>query len=494
MWYLDDGHLVGKTPQLLKCLDLIHNFGPSLGLHLNLSKCVAFGQQKDSFPREIIRASDGLLVLGAPMGSDNFVTLKVSGIVDKASSLMRKTKEIEDPQMELLLLRCCTGSAKLIYWLRNCVPEVIKDQILLFDNAIDQSLQHILGVPIHDQDRLKIHLPLSMGGLGIAKASLVANAAFVSSVASSWMLQPNSSPRKGFQEACNIITSSGMTTPTLPNKSSSSIVSPSSFQTKEFAQNKFMLSINSDIRQKSISNADMRQAIIFNGRTCKGSNYWLTSPPDLRSRSIIDAAPFRLLLKYSIGMPLFDGPLKCPDCGSLQDKFGHHALSCRVGSVAIDKHNSIVRAIFSHMKQAKISCSMEAFNPMSDSRQRPGDIHMSDFDNFGDAFFDVSVINICADSYVTRAAKGVLEGSSIRYDAKMKKYPDLGPRFKPLVLESTGGWHKLSFNYLRTLADHIASRTNKLASEALNSLLCATSFCLQRHQGTMLVRRCLGLS
>jgi hypothetical protein len=57
---------------------------------------------------------------------------------------------------------------------------------------------------------------------------------------------------------------------------------------------------------------------------------------------------------------------------------------------------------------------------------------------FGDAFFDVSVINICADSYVTRAAKGVLEGSSIRYVAKMKKYPDLGPRFKPLILKSTG--------------------------------------------------------
>jgi hypothetical protein len=83
-----------------------------------------------------------------------------------------------------------------------------------------------------------------------------------------------------------------MTVPTLPNKCSFSIVSPSSSQTKEFAQNKFKLSINSDIRPKSITNAHMRQAIILNGRTCKGSNYWLTSPPDLRSRSIIDAAPF----------------------------------------------------------------------------------------------------------------------------------------------------------------------------------------------------------
>ena len=255
-----------------------------------------------------------------------------------------------------------------------------------------------------------------------------------------------------------------------------------------------MFTINAKFRDEVLLNSDLTQAIIMNGRTCTGANYWLTSSPDPRSRSVIDAAPFRLLLKYSIGMPLFAGTLKCPDCGSLQDNFGHHALSCRVGSVSIDKHNSIVRAIFTQMKQAKISCSMEAFNPMNDSRQRPGDIHMADFDSFGDAFIDISVINMCADSYASRASKGILEGSSIRYDAKMKKYPDLGPRFKPLILESTGGWHRYSFNYIRTLADHIAARTNKSANDALNSLLTATSFCLQRHQGTMLVRRCLGLN
>jgi hypothetical protein len=33
-----------------------------------------------------------------------------------------------------------------------------------------------------------------------------------------------------------------------------------------------------------------------------------------------------------------------------------------------------------------------------------------------------------------------------------------------MILESTGGWHKLSFNDIRTLADHIASRTNNIES------------------------------
>jgi hypothetical protein len=45
--------------------------------------------------------------------------------------------------------------------------------------------------------------------------------------------------------------------------------------------------------------------------------------------------------------------------------------------------------------------------------------------DFNDNFF-------CAQSYVSRAAKGQLEGSRIRYDQKMKKYLDLGASFKPL--------------------------------------------------------------
>ena len=78
---------------------------------------------------------------------------------------------------------------------------------------------------------------------------------------------------------------------------------------------------------------------------------------------------------------------------------------------------------------------------MKDNRERPGDIYMPEFDVYGDAYFDVSVISICAESYVSRAAKGQLEGRKIRYKQKMDKYPEWGSRFKPLVFESTGGWH-----------------------------------------------------
>jgi hypothetical protein len=44
------------------------------------------------------------------------------------------------------------------------------------------------------------------------------------------------------------------------------------------------------------------------------------------------------------------------------------------------------------------------------------------------------------------------KGSNVRYLEKRKKYPDLGPKFKPLVIESTGGWHNYSMDYLKSIA------------------------------------------
>ncbi len=211
-------------------------------------------------------------------------------------------------------------------------------------------------------------------------------------------------------------------------------------------------------------------------------------------KTVIDPASFRSLLKFSVGIQLFSGNHNCPDCGTAQDNFGYHATSCKVASGAIDKHNSIVESIFLNMRSAAINCSKESVNIGDDSnRQRPGDVYMPDFDIYGEAYFDVSVINPCATSYINRASQGILEASKIRYDQKTAKYCDLGPKMKPLVVEATGGWHPYSFNYLKTISEHIATRTNKCVTATLNLLLTEASFCLQRHQGNMLVRRCLGL-
>ena len=75
----------------------------------------------------------------------------------------------------------------------------------------------------------------------------------------------------------------------------------------------------------------------------------------------------------------------------------------------------------------------------------------------------------------------------------MTKYPDLGSRFKPLVVESTGGWHPYSMGYLKQIAEQIAAHSRLSTADALNTLPTFASCRLQRHQGAMFVRRYLGL-
>jgi hypothetical protein len=58
----------------------------------------------------------------------------------------------------------------------------------------------------------------------------------------------------------------------------------------------------------------------------------------------------------------------------------------------------------------------------------------------------------------------------------MKKFPDLGPRFKPLVVESTGGWHRYSMDVLKIIAGLIASRCTTKVSDVLNNVLKGCSF------------------
>ena len=153
---------------------------------------------------------------------------------------------------------------------------------------------------------------------------------------------------------------------------------------------------------------------------------------------------FRFLLKYSVGYSLMAAPKACPECSKLMDVFGYHALSCRQKSSGIHRHNSIVLSIVKHMKAANLSWPVEECNPMNDTRERPGDIYIAEFDSLGhgpgDAFFDISVIHICAESYIRRASVGQL--SKIRYNEKILKYPDLESPWLLNLLGVGNGWYE----------------------------------------------------
>ena len=61
VWYLDDGTFIGPRSSMVSLIDRFQQLGPTLGLHLNLSKCEIFwpsgGQSFPEFPPEMCRLS-----------------------------------------------------------------------------------------------------------------------------------------------------------------------------------------------------------------------------------------------------------------------------------------------------------------------------------------------------------------------------------------------------------------------------------------------------
>jgi hypothetical protein len=113
----------------------------------------------------------------------------------------------------------------MIYWLSACDPAIIHDQIKEFDNIIDSSLQHIIGIPVYHNDRLTMHVPLSRGGLGIAIATFLAECiCFISR--SYFNLQANMLPRASFSTARAKIIDNGVPVPLLIINEQPTVVSP----------------------------------------------------------------------------------------------------------------------------------------------------------------------------------------------------------------------------------------------------------------------------
>ena len=120
-------------------------------------------------------------MLGAPVGNLSFSQSTVSLKVKEIDNLFSKLGSLEDPQVELALLRSCFGIAKFGFILRTCDPATNGDVFASFDNAQCRALSNLTGSSISTSDPRWIlaSLPVSLGGVGLRSAALHAPAAFV---------------------------------------------------------------------------------------------------------------------------------------------------------------------------------------------------------------------------------------------------------------------------------------------------------------------------
>ena len=104
------------------------------------------------------------------MGPPSFCNAALLKRVEKVSNYLKKLPDLQDSQSETTLLRHCLSFPKILFSLRTCPPEFIKQATDTFDAQIRDTLADIVGGPLPEWSWRKASLPCSLGGLGLRNA------------------------------------------------------------------------------------------------------------------------------------------------------------------------------------------------------------------------------------------------------------------------------------------------------------------------------------
>ena len=195
-WYLDDGVVAGPSTSVQHVVCLLQDLGPSLGLHLNPSKCELFGQGDLSvFPSQMNKScTPNLIILGAPIGEVAFCSSFIASKRAAASTLLSSLVKLGscDPQMiALILLRMCGGFTKLVHVARSTPPSQALDELHAFDEQVRCTFTECQAIDTTDSSWIQAQLSLSRGGLGLRSLANHSNAAFIASISTAGLASPS---------------------------------------------------------------------------------------------------------------------------------------------------------------------------------------------------------------------------------------------------------------------------------------------------------------
>ena len=126
--------LCGSPDDLGRAIDIIDSIGPSLGLSLNLSKCLLYCPEDAppaTFHPDVPITTDGFSLLGAPIGPPEYC-------LQYACNKAKKALDLQDSQMEFTLLRSSWSFPKLSYLIRTTPSLFISDALSHFDTKVKE--------------------------------------------------------------------------------------------------------------------------------------------------------------------------------------------------------------------------------------------------------------------------------------------------------------------------------------------------------------------
>ena len=179
---------MGSEDDLIRPWDLLCQLGPDRGLHVRVDKCDLWSTvDLDRLDIRIKRNDiSGLEVLGAALGTPEFVCMKLKAKIGKIGVLFEKLNYLDDPQCALGILRHCIGSHKMVYSLRCQTPTspVIKS-LKEFDAVQREKFENTIGNVLPEESWTQATLPITFSGLVVCQCQDQYKASYVDSVLSS---------------------------------------------------------------------------------------------------------------------------------------------------------------------------------------------------------------------------------------------------------------------------------------------------------------------
>jgi len=181
-WYLDDGTLCGSPSALEEVLSLLVAELSKMGLTLNLDDVSTplTGTLLSQIP--LISSADGIVVLGVPVGSPDFIHRQVGEVVQGMQTMLGRLPQLQPSFARFLLLRECLGPCKVNHLLRSLEfshgLRLARETTSIVRGALDE----ILGSPCSD---LQFQLACSnvrQGGMGLRSPMLTHIPAMLSSI------------------------------------------------------------------------------------------------------------------------------------------------------------------------------------------------------------------------------------------------------------------------------------------------------------------------
>ena len=456
-WYLDDGTFVGKVEELEQVLDILVREGPARGLVLSTTftspdnpKTTVWCKEADECPAALsARGSvwieeEGIVLLGAPIGSKEFVEREVRRKVEKVREVTELLPLLQDPHTEFVLLRCCLSLPKFSFVLRTTDTTDLTHLLRDFDAITRDGLARILGTTISDKAWQQAKLPVSLGGMGLRAAEDHAPVAHAASVLASQPLLQGLLGNVGQEEEARVLPHGLLAALTLA-------MGEEAREEELVSVPQRQLGVKVDKRQEkqlleNVEEGDTEEMARLKSLTLPHAGDWLNVVPSTALGLHLRPQEFVMVARYRLGLPLYSQEGPCPSCHRYSDAQGNHAMCCGSGGERISRHNHLRDHLHDTAGAAGLGPVREVRFLIPGQDSRPADVLLPHWSAGQDAALDVTVVNPCQAATVVGAATTAGHALNHAFERKMRGAADAchqqGVTFLPIVVESFGGWHE----------------------------------------------------